>query len=64
MITLDGLCTHLRTEGMAMRKLPEQLVVWDEPLPRTVSGKVVRSRLVMESSGKHNEYAPRLRSSQ
>jgi len=63
-ITLDSLCTHLRAEGMATRKLPEQLVVWDEPLPRTVSGKVVRSRLVMESSAKHNEFAPRLRSSQ
>ena len=59
-ITLDRVCTHLRTVGTATRKLPEQLVVWDEPLPRTVSGKVVRSRLLMESPTKHNEYAPRL----
>lgn len=59
-ITLDRVCTHLRTVGTATRKLPEQLVIWDEPLPRTVSGKVVRSRLVMESAAKHNEYAPRL----
>jgi acyl-CoA synthetase (AMP-forming)/AMP-acid ligase II len=60
-ITLDDVCAYLRAEGTATRKLPEQLVVWDEPLPRTVSGKVVRSRLVMESPAKHNEYAPRLR---
>ena len=61
-ITLDRVCAHLRAEGTATRKLPEQLVVWDEPLPRTVSGKLVRSRLLMESPAKHNEYAPRLRS--
>ena len=60
-ITLDRVCAHLRAEGTATRKLPEQLVVWDEPLPRTVSGKVVRSRLLMESPTKHNEYVPRLR---
>jgi acyl-coenzyme A synthetase/AMP-(fatty) acid ligase len=60
-ITLDRVCAHLRAEGTATRKLPEQLVVWDEPLPRTVSGKIVRSRLLMESPTKHNEYVPRLR---
>jgi acyl-CoA synthetase (AMP-forming)/AMP-acid ligase II len=59
-ITLDAVCAHLRAEGMATRKLPEQLVVWAEPLPRTSSGKVVPSRLVRESAAKHNEYAPRL----
>ena len=60
-MTLDRVCAHLRAEGTATRKLPEQLVVWDEPLPRTVSGKVVRSRLLMECPAKHNEYAARLR---
>ncbi len=59
-ITLDIVCTHLQAQGMATRKLPEQLVVWDEPLPRTASGKIVRSRLVMESPAKHNEYVDRL----
>jgi acyl-coenzyme A synthetase/AMP-(fatty) acid ligase len=54
-------CKHLRAVGTATRKLPEQLVVWDEPLPRTASGKIVRARLVMASAGKHNEYAARLR---
>jgi acyl-CoA synthetase (AMP-forming)/AMP-acid ligase II len=60
-LTLEGVCAHLRSVGTATRKLPEQLVVWDEALPRTASGKIVRSRLVMESSGKPTEYAPRLR---
>ena len=48
-------------EGVAVRKLPEQLVVWDEPLPRTASGKVVWAQLVMRSPAKHNELAARLR---
>src|SRR5207237_576443 len=59
-ITLRDVCAHLRAEGVAIRKLPEQLVVWHEPLPRTASGKIVRSRLVMESPAKHNDYAQRL----
>ncbi|TCJ32599.1 hypothetical protein E0504_41470 [Parafrankia sp. BMG5.11] len=40
---------------------PEQLVRWDGPLPRTASGKVVRSRLVMESPAKDSDLAARLR---
>jgi acyl-CoA synthetase (AMP-forming)/AMP-acid ligase II len=60
-ITLDEVCTHLRNEGIATRKLPEQLVVWDEPLPRTASGKVVRTQLAMASAAKASDYAERLR---
>jgi acyl-CoA synthetase (AMP-forming)/AMP-acid ligase II len=59
--TLDAMVDHLRSEGLATRKLPEQLVVWDEPLPRTASGKIVRSRLRMESFGKISRFAARLR---
>jgi acyl-CoA synthetase (AMP-forming)/AMP-acid ligase II len=59
--TLQDLCAHLQSEGIAKRKLPEQLVLWHEPLPRTASGKIVRSRLVTESHTKHNEYAGRLK---
>jgi acyl-coenzyme A synthetase/AMP-(fatty) acid ligase len=40
---------------MARRKLPEELVIWDEPLPRTASGKVVRARLATESSTKRSQ---------
>jgi len=60
--TLAGVVAHLRAQGLATRKLPEELVVWDGPLPRTPSGKVVRSRLVMEAPGKRAEQASRLSS--
>ena len=60
--TLAGVIEHLRAQGVASRKLPEQLVVWREPLPRTASGKVVRSRLVRESADKVTMVAERLRS--
>ncbi len=45
---------------MAARKLPEQLVVWSDPLPRTASGKIVRSRLVLASANKQSLFAARL----
>lgn len=60
-ITLDDVVAHLLARGMAKRKLPEQLVHWGGPLPRTASGKVIRSRLVMESPAKDSDLAPRLR---
>jgi ABC-type cobalamin transport system permease subunit len=51
---------HLVTAGVAVRKLPEQLVVWDRPLPRTASGKVVRSRLAVESAALPSTCADRV----
>lgn len=60
-VTLDDVVTHLLALGVARRKLPEQLVRWDGPLPRTASGKIVRSRLVMEAPAKDSDVAPRLR---
>jgi acyl-CoA synthetase (AMP-forming)/AMP-acid ligase II len=60
-LTLDDVVAHLLGAGVARRKLPEQLVRWDGPLPRTASGKVVRSRLAMESPAKDSDLAPRLR---
>jgi acyl-CoA synthetase (AMP-forming)/AMP-acid ligase II len=60
-LTLDDVVAHLLAAGVARRKLPEQLVRWDGPLPRTASGKVVRSRLAMESPAKDSDLAPRLR---
>ena len=61
-ITLDKVLTHLRMAGIATRKLPEQLVIWDEPLPRTPSGKVIRARLLMDAPSRLSYYADRLRS--
>jgi acyl-CoA synthetase (AMP-forming)/AMP-acid ligase II len=60
-VTLDLVTEHLLARGLAKRKLPEEVVFWDEPLPRTASGKVVRSRLVMEAPGRPSERADRLR---
>jgi acyl-CoA synthetase (AMP-forming)/AMP-acid ligase II len=60
-VTLDGLLTHLRAAGLATRKLPERLVTWDGPLPRTASGKVVRSALMMDAPSKRAEVVDRLR---
>ena len=59
-LALDDVLACLLGKGVARRKLPEQLVRWDGPLPRTASGKIVRSRLVMESPAKDSDVAPRL----
>jgi acyl-CoA synthetase (AMP-forming)/AMP-acid ligase II len=60
-VSLDDVIAHLQTAGLATRKLPEQLVRWDEPLPRTGSGKIVRTRLATGSAGRPTDLAPRLR---
>jgi hypothetical protein len=36
------------------------LVIWDRPLPRTISGKIVRSRLAMEAPSKRSLVVARL----
>jgi acyl-CoA synthetase (AMP-forming)/AMP-acid ligase II len=59
-VTLADVVAHLRARGTATRQLPEELVLWDGPLPRTASGKVVRSRLVMEAPAKRSERVERL----
>jgi acyl-CoA synthetase (AMP-forming)/AMP-acid ligase II len=59
-VTLDDVVAYLVRAGTARRKLPEQLVTWDEPLPRTPSGKVVRSRLAMDAPAKPSELVERL----
>ncbi|UGQ11924.1 fatty acid--CoA ligase family protein [Yinghuangia sp. ASG 101] len=60
-VTLDTVVAHLTALGTARRKLPEQLVCWDGPLPRTASGKIVRSGLVMEAPAQESDVAARLR---
>jgi len=59
-VTLADVTAHLDAAGIARRKFPEQLVVWDEPLPRTESGKIVRARLATGSAGRPTELVPRL----
>lgn len=58
--TLDAVVAHLRAAGVAARKLPEQVFLWNEPLPRTSSGKIVRSRLAMDCHAKPSSAAERI----
>jgi acyl-CoA synthetase (AMP-forming)/AMP-acid ligase II len=62
--SLDAIVAYLRSVGTATRQLPEQVVVWDEPLPRTASGKIIRSRLVMDTPAKVSMVVDRLRSNE
>jgi hypothetical protein len=39
-------------DAAADARMSEQLVIWEDPLPRTPSGTVVRSGLVMEAPGR------------
>lgn len=59
-VHLADVVAHLEAVGTARRKLPEQLVTWPGPLPRTPSGKVVRDRLAMDAPGLPAEWAERL----
>ena len=58
-VPLAAVVAHCSAAGLAVRWLPEQVVIWDGPLPRTTSGKVVRSRLVMDAPGLPTELAER-----
>jgi acyl-coenzyme A synthetase/AMP-(fatty) acid ligase len=59
-LTLPDLVACLLATGVSPRKLPEQLARWDGPLPRTASGKIIRSRLAMECPAKDCDLAARL----
>jgi acyl-CoA synthetase (AMP-forming)/AMP-acid ligase II len=60
-IDFETVIAALRAEGLATWKLPEELVIWDEPFPENATGKVVRTRLEAESVGRPRLVAPRLR---
>ena len=51
---------HLTSGGLAKWKLPEQIVVWDGPYPRTASGKIIRQQLADGNRHLHTFYAPRI----
>jgi acyl-CoA synthetase (AMP-forming)/AMP-acid ligase II len=44
-VTLEDVTRWLLAAGLTKHKLPERLVIWREPLPRTASGKVIRQAL-------------------
>jgi acyl-coenzyme A synthetase/AMP-(fatty) acid ligase len=52
--------TFLVANGVARGKLPEQVDVWTEPLPRTPSGKIQRNRLPSSGGNVRTTVAPRL----
>lgn len=59
-ISYDAVSEFLLEGGLARWKLPEQIVMWEEPLPRTASGKILRDRLATDGAGKITFFAPRL----
>jgi acyl-CoA synthetase (AMP-forming)/AMP-acid ligase II len=59
-VSYDSVVARLRDYGLARGKLPEEVVVWHEPLPRNASGKVVRAQLREQSGTKWRDCAPRL----
>jgi acyl-CoA synthetase (AMP-forming)/AMP-acid ligase II len=59
-VSYEVVSEFLLTVGLARWKLPEQIVIWEEPLPRTASGKILRDRLATDGAAKATIYAPRL----
>ncbi len=57
----DTIASRLLAGGLAKWKLPEQIVFWDEPLPRTASGKIQRQALADAGRGRPGGMAARLR---
>lgn len=60
-IVFEDVVGQLMAAGLAKFKLPEQVVVWDSPFPRTESGKVQRRLLGEQESTRRVLLAPRLR---
>jgi acyl-CoA synthetase (AMP-forming)/AMP-acid ligase II len=52
----------LVSAGLPKYKLPEELVIWDEPLPVNANGKVERNKLDERSAGRPRVLADRLAS--
>jgi len=60
-LTFDAMVDGLIAAGAAKWKIPEELVVWDEPFPETASGKVQRNLLEEGGAERPRTLAPRLR---
>ena len=58
--SFDAITGQLRSAGLAAWKLPEEIVFWDEPLPRTASGKVLRPAVAAAAQGRPYGQAARL----
>jgi acyl-CoA synthetase (AMP-forming)/AMP-acid ligase II len=57
----DRIIAGLRAAGLATWKLPEQIVFWNEPMPRTSTGKVQRRLVAQDLTVRPTAHAPRLR---
>ncbi len=60
-LPFDAMVDGLVAAGLAKWKIPEELVVWDEPFPETASGKVQRTLLDELGADRPRSLAPRLR---
>lgn len=59
-VRLQDVAEWLLSAGLAKWKLPEEVVVWDEPFPYTASGKVLRRALPEGGAGRPTRLAKRL----
>ncbi|WP_081662340.1 class I adenylate-forming enzyme family protein [Mycobacterium simiae] len=59
-MTLAEVAEALLSEGLPKYKLPEELVLWDEPLPVNANGKIDRTKLDARSAGRRRLIADRL----
>lgn len=59
-MTLSEVAGALVSEGLPKYKLPEELVLWDEPLPVNANGKIDRRKLGARSAGRRRLLADRL----
>jgi acyl-CoA synthetase (AMP-forming)/AMP-acid ligase II len=58
--SFETIVSRLRSSGLATWKLPEQVVFWNRPLPRTASGKILRPELAAGAAGQPAGLALRL----
>ncbi len=59
-MSLGQVAGALVAAGLPKYKLPEELVLWDEPLPVNANGKVDRTKLDARSAGRRRLLADRL----
>ena len=59
-LSLKDVTEALSNAGLPKYKLPEELVLWDQPLPLNANGKVERNTLDARSHGRPRMLANRL----
>jgi acyl-CoA synthetase (AMP-forming)/AMP-acid ligase II len=61
-LNLETVVDALLEHGITKRHLPEELIIWDEPFPKTVTEKLNRAALAEQSTGRQRHFASRLES--